>query len=216
MRQHSARTFLAAVVVLAATRVEAQSITPEQVDCFRNADNQVVKATAAGEPAGGSARLYFEWADHGAYYWVDLEHDGPGRYWAIPPKPESRNHEVSYYAVLLDPSGREVTRSAIHKAKVTSDCKVKLNPQQLGEAQNLTIGETAANQAKDRVLGFLCDGIITRVNPENVRRPDKDCRTCIVAWWMRKELLLPVIGAGAVGGITTIVLDHPEPSPSRP
>jgi hypothetical protein len=216
MRHWRARNFLTAVLVLAATRLQAQSITPEQVDCFRTADNQVVRATAAGEPAGGSARLYFQWAEHGAYYWVDLEHDGPGRYWATPPKPETRNHEIEYYATLLDASGHEIVRSSVRKAKVTSDCKPKLTPQQLGAAANLTIGETTKDQEKKRVLGFLCDGIVTRVNPEMIRRIDDICRTCVVAWWMRKDILIPVIGAAGAGTITSIVLDRPEPSPSRP
>lgn len=205
-----------ALVLAAGSRLTAQSISVEQVSCFKFADNQVVHATTAGEPGGASGRLYFQWSDHPDYYWVDLEHDGPGRYWATPPKPETRNKEVEYFAALLDAAGHQIARSPLLKTKVTSDCKPKLTPQQLGAAQNLVIGETSAKQTKNRVNGFLCDGIVTRVNPENVRRADETCRTCVVAWWMRKELLIPVIGAAGVGTVTSIAIDKPEPSPSRP
>jgi hypothetical protein len=207
-------------VVPGAASAQAPAITVEQVQCFRTGDNQVLKAVTRGEPAGATQRLYFQWSDHPYYYWVDFEHDvpgGPGRYWVTPPKPESRNHEIEYYGALLDGTGREVARSPLLKSKVTSDCQLKLTPQQLGAAQNLTIGETSAKQGKkDRVNGFLCDGIVTRVSIENVKRVDEICRTCVVAWWQRKELLIPVAGAAGVGSITSIVLDKPEPSSSRP
>lgn len=210
-------TVLGALLVLAAgTRLAAQSINVEQVSCFKSADNQVVRATTAGEPGGASGRLYFQWSDHPEYYWVDLEHDGPGRFWATPPKPETRNKEVEYYGALLDAAGHEIARSPVRKTKVTSDCQPKLTPQQVGAAQNLVIGETSTKQKDNRVLGFLCDGIVTRVNPENVRRIDDKCRTCVVAWWMRKELLIPVVGAAGIGTVTSIAIDKPEPSPSRP
>jgi hypothetical protein len=195
------------------------AISVEQLQCFRVGDNQVLHASTRGEPGGATSRLYFQWTEHPYYYWVDFEHDaaaGAGRYWVTPPKPESRNHMVEYYATLLDGSGRELARSALLKAKVTSDCQVKLNPQQLGAAQNLTIGETSTKQQKNRVNGFLCDGIVTRVNPDNVKRADETCRTCVVAWWQRKELLIPVAGAAGVGSITSIVLDKPEATSSRP
>jgi len=221
MRAHPVFTlavFLAAGLGggLGAGIAAAQSIKVDQAACFKFGDNQVVHASTAGEPAGSSARLYFQWRDHPAYYWVDFERDGPGRLWGIPPKPETRNGEIEYYGVLLDALGREITRSPAIVSKVTADCPVKLTPQQYGAAQNLTVGETSSNQPKNRVLGFLCDGIVTRVDTRNVKRADEICRTCVVAWWARKELLIPVIGAAAATGITTVVLDQPEPSPSRP
>src|SRR5258708_23113694 len=103
IRATRALTIFSALLVLAAgTRLAAQSISVEQVSCFKSADNQVVRATTAGEPGGASARLYFQWSDHPEYYWVDLEHDGPGRFWATPPKPQTRNKEVEDYGALLD------------------------------------------------------------------------------------------------------------------
>jgi hypothetical protein len=207
----------AAALALAASSLAAQtpSIKVEQVSCMRTGANQVVHATAAGEPAGGSARLYFRWMEHGDNYWVGLENDGAGRYWGTPPKPESRTSMVEYYGVLVDAGGAEVARSPKLTAKVNGDCKVQLNAQQLGEAANLTIGETSPNQERNKVMGFLCDGIVTRVNPQNVRRADETCRLCVVAWWSRPEILVPLVAATA-GGVGVIVGDHPESSPSRP
>jgi hypothetical protein len=229
MRASSVLALSAAVLLLAGgsltvprqavAQAPLPTITVEQVQCFRTGDNQVVNASTRGEPAGATQRLYFQWSDHPYYYWVDFEHDvagGPGRYWVTPPRPESRNHEVEYYGTLLDGAGREVARSAVLKSKVTSDCKIKLTLQQLGAAANLTIGETSTRQQNDRVNGFECYGVVTRVNTENVKRADEKCRTCVVAWWQRKELLIPVAGAAGVGAITAIVLDKPEATSSRP
>jgi len=209
-----ARHFWTAALLLVATQAQAQpSVMVEQVPCFRTEANQSVHATAAGEAPGGSTRLYFRWADHGGFYWVQMEHDGAGRYWAIPPKPEKRNQQVQYYGVLLDATGHEVARSTEHKSEVKGDCHVELTPEQRGVAQNLTVGETTADQSHGAVLGFLCDGIVTRVSAANLRRADDFCRSCVVAWWKRGEVLIPALAAG---GVTTIIVDQPEPSPSRP
>jgi hypothetical protein len=206
---------LGTLQLVAAGRASAQaSIAVEEVSCFRFGDNQVVHATASGEPPGGSARLYFQWTDHPAYYWVGMEPDGVGRYWVTPPKPETRNKMVEYYSALVDANGREVARSLLRKVKVTQDCRVQLTPQQLGAAQNLEVGETSRNQQHNKVQGFLCDGVVTRIDPDGVRRVDELCRACFVAWWSHKELLVPLVAAGTIG--TTILVDRPESSPSRP
>jgi hypothetical protein len=209
-----ARYFWTAAFLLMATEVQAQSsVTVEQAPCFRTAENQVVHGTTAGEAPGGSARLYFRWEERGGFYWVEMEHDGPGHYWALPPKPEKRNLQVQYYSTLLDAMGHEIARSAMRKVEVKGDCHVELTPQQRGVAQNLTVGETTADQSHGGVLGFLCEGIVTRVNASNIRRSDDFCRTCVIAWWKRGEVLIPALAAG---GVTTVIVDQPEPSPTRP
>jgi hypothetical protein len=210
----ASRSLFFLLLLAGGARVYAQSsVAVEPATCFRPDANQVVHATTRGELPGGSARLYFRWEERGGYYWVDMEHDGAGRYWAVPPKPEKRNQLVQYYGALMDASGREIARSQMQKSEVKADCHIELTPQQQGVAQNLTIGETTADQAHGGVMGFLCEGVVTRVNAQNIRRSDDFCRTCVIAWWKKTEILLPALAAA---GVTSVVVDQPEPSPSRP
>jgi len=213
MRAHS--LLAAAVLFAAASPVLAQGISLGEPSCLPVERNVVVHASATGEAPGGSARLYFRWKGHGEFYWVGLETEGGGRAWATPPKPRKQNDAVEEYAVLLDAAGREIARSETRTVPVTRDCRADLSPREHGFAQNLTIGETAANQQNKDVMGFLCDGIVTRVNPAGIRRADETCRTCVVAWWQKNEVLVPL---ATVGGVTTVTIieNRPEPSPSRP
>jgi hypothetical protein len=66
------------------------------------------------------------------------------------------------------------------------------------------------------VMGFLCDGIVTRISFDNIKRADETCRACVVALWTVKDVLVPLLAAGGVGGVTTIVVDRPPSSPSGP
>jgi hypothetical protein len=179
-------------------------------------DNGLVRATATGVAPGLLPRLFFRWMEHEDFYWVALEAELGGRFWATPPKPERRNDHIEYYAALVDPTGKVVARSPSQTVPVTADCKPQLGPKERGVAENLTVGETSPKQQGKKVLAFLCDGVVTRVNYAGVRRADEVCRACVVAWWQRKAVLLPAVIAGA--GVTTVVAGHPEPepSPSRP
>lgn len=185
-------------------------IVVEDVECIPNNDNGVVSATIPNVPSGAEARLYFRWDEHGPYYWVEMTTEGGNRWWATPPKPTDDNHQVEYYAGTVAADGTMIAQSEPILAPVTEDCDVELNPKERGMADNLVVGETTDEQMGDDVLGFLCDGIISRVGPDGVMRADSICRRCIIAWWDRPEALLPA--AAAIGGITTVV----EASPSRP
>jgi hypothetical protein len=196
----------------AAAAAAQPSISVEPTRCLPVTGNGIVRAAGAGEAAGGSARLYFRWRGHDEFFWVEMEPAGAGRYWGVPPKPERRNEEVEYYGALLDAAGREVARSEPQTTRVTGDCRVELSPQEEGVAANLTIGETAQHQEGKPVLGFLCEGIVTRVNFQGIRRADEVCRACVVAWFERKAVLLPATGVTGV----LIIDPEPEPSPSRP
>jgi hypothetical protein len=212
----SARTLLAAGLLLtgtiAAGTAGAQTITVEKTSCVPAEDNGLIR-TAISSPAPGlSPRLYFRWREHEDFYWVALEAEPGGRFWATPPKPEKRNDHIELYSALVDPTGKAVARSEAQSIPVTKDCKVQLDPKQRGVAENLTVGETAAQQQGKKVLAFLCDGVVTRVNYVGVRRADEVCRACVIAWWQRKAVLIPAV-AGVSG---VIVTDEPEPSPSRP
>jgi hypothetical protein len=212
MKIHS---LLTAGLLLAATAAGAQSmISVEAVDCLAPGDNQVIRATVTGERAGETPRLYFRWKERGAFYWVEMQREGPGKLWGIPPKPEKRNEMVEYYAVLLDATGRETARSMSKTAPVKDDCRIQLTRVQEGVAENLMVGETAAPQEGKEVLGFLCEGIVTRVNSQGIRRADEACRVCVVAWWQKRSVVVP-----AIAGVTGIIItddDGPEASPSRP
>jgi hypothetical protein len=205
---------LFAIALLLGSAVHAQSVSVERASCLPVEDNGLVKASVTGEAPGQSVRLYFRWKNNGggdkAFYWVAMEAEPGGRYWATPPKPEKRNTAVEYYGALVDAAGRVVARSATQVTPVTRDCRLQLSPKERGVAENLTIGETSPDQQGREVLAFLCDGVVTRINFAGLRRSDDVCRVCVVAWW-KKGALLP---AAALSGI--IVEEDPEPSPSRP
>lgn len=212
-----ASTLLLAGLLLASatTAARGQTITADKPSCMPMEDNGLVRATATGASPDLAARLYFRWREHEDFYWVPLEAEPGGRFWATPPKPERRNDHIEYYSALVDPSGKVVARSPMQNVPVTADCKVQLDPKQRGVAENLTVGETSPNQQGKKVLAFLCDGVVTRVNYAGLRRSDEVCRACVVAWWQRKAVLIPVALAGA--GVTIVDRQpSPEPSPSRP
>lgn len=206
---------LAAGLLLAgATAARAQSIAVEKPSCMPTEDNGLVRATMSSVSPGLAPRLYFRWQDHEDFYWVAMEAEPGGRFWATPPKPEMRNDHIELYSALVDPTGKAVARSEAQKIPVTKDCKVQLGPKERGVAENLTVGETSPQQQGKKVLAFLCDGVVTRVNYAGVRRSDEVCRACVIAWWQRKAVLIP-LAAGVIGGVITD-RQEPEPSPSRP
>lgn len=207
-----ASTLLAGLILAGAVAAQAQTVSVERPSCLPSEQNGVVRATVTGGGTGQSARLYFRWKDHEDFYWVAMEVELNGRFWAVPPKPEDRNEQVEYYGAIVDPAGKVVARSEPQIVKVTDDCRVELTPRERGVAENLTVGETSPKQQGKKVMAFLCDGVVTRINHAGVRRADEVCRACVVAWWQRKAVLFPA--AGVVGVIVTD--SDPEPSPSRP
>ena len=88
---------------------------------------------------------------------------------------------VEYFGAVFDPNGNLIARSpmTIGEVRSQSDCKVELTPAQLGESMNLVIGETASWQRGNPVFHWLCDGVVARVNPEGIKRPDETCRACV-------------------------------------
>ncbi|MEM1176815.1 MAG: hypothetical protein AAGM22_00595 [Acidobacteriota bacterium] len=128
------------------------------------------------------------------------------------------NEPAEYFTSVHDYNGDEIARSRTRVTEVKSNCRVDLTPEQLGEAENLTVGETAYWQRDESIFHWLCDGIVSRVDPTNVLRGDGICRACVVAWWKRKEILIPaIVGAGVVTGVVLLDDDDPDPiSPSSP
>lgn len=205
--------FAVGLLLAGTTAARAQSVSLEKPACMPMEENGVVRATGAISGPGQSLRLYFRWKEHEDFYWVAMEAEPGGKFWAVPPKPERRNDHIEIYGAVVDATGKAVARSESQMVKVTSDCKVQLSEKERGVAENLTVGETSPKQQGKKVLAFLCDGVVTRINSAGVRRADEVCRACVIAWWQRKGVLIPA-AAGIVGIVVTD--DGPEPSPSRP
>lgn len=124
------------------------------------------------------------------------------------------NEPSEYFATVNDFQGRRLARSHTKVVEVKEECRTDLTPQERGEAENLTVGETAYWQRGEEVFHWLCDGIVSRVDPNNVKRPDEYCRACIIAWWKRPTLMAPLAATGIVGIITSA--PPPPASPSTP
>ena len=214
MRAHVLLTFGLTIGLLwGSTAAQAQNLAVDQPSCVPNEQNGLVRATLNGNlPPGQPVRLYFRWNEYENFYWVAMEPEPAGRYWAIPPKPEDRNEQIEYYAALVDPAGKVMVRTDSKKVPVRDDCPVRLTPKERGVAENLTIGETTPDQQGKKVMGFLCDGVVTRINSDGVRRADDICRACVVAFW--PKTVVPMAAAGVVGVIVTD--EGPPVSPSRP
>lgn len=197
-----------------AAGAQTPAITVDKAACVPTEANGVINATIQPEIGGTAPRLYFRWDQHGAMYYVDLFAAGGGKYWGIPAKPEARTAEIEYYVAVVDPAGKTLGKSENLLSPVRDDCAVELTPKQIGVANNLTVGETVPAQQGRRVLGFLCDGVVTRVSYEGIMRPDEICRGCVVPFFAKEAYL----ATAAVGAATAIILEPPptEQSKSRP
>jgi len=200
---------------LAATAAAAQTpnVAVDPVSCLPQGENGVVWATIAPEVGGAQPRLYFRWDQDEDFYWVLMQASGQGRYWGVPPKPEDKNKAVEYYTAVVDPENRILAKSEMLTSPVRDDCTVDLDEQQHGVAENLTVGETTDEQKGEDVDGFLCDGVVSRIDPAGVLRGDERCRACVIAW-NRKAVLAPI--AAATGIIILGSTEDHVASPSQP
>lgn len=179
--------------------------------------NGRVLATVRGLAGGGVARVFFRWIDddhanfgddHRHFYYVDLVTNGESppppaqgtRFWTLLPKPEDRNERVEYYAELLDARGDTIARypeadGETINAPIEDDCRQPpLNEQEHGFRRALTVGEIDEHQENEEVHGFLCEGVVRRINFEGVPRADDRCNPCAVAWWIPLASVAPVFG----------------------
>ncbi|MDH3254986.1 MAG: hypothetical protein OEM62_08355 [Acidobacteriota bacterium] len=107
---------------------------------------------------------------------------------------ETQVHELAeYYVSTVDVNGRELARTPtlLVEVKDRDECRLGLDPFQVGQTRNLTVGEMTQAQHGHEVFHWLCDGIVSRVSFEGILREDEFCRACVVAGW------LPVVPAGA-------------------
>lgn len=128
------------------------------------------------------------------------------------------NEPAEYFAAVYDVTGERIARSETDVTLVQDDCEVDLTPQQEGESENLTIGETANWQRGENAFHWLCDGVVSRIDPYDVLREDEHCRACVIAWWKRPGLIVSVPTVACVGLCGGIFDDDPGPpiSPSAP
>ncbi|MCB1037074.1 MAG: hypothetical protein KDD47_24820, partial [Acidobacteria bacterium] len=92
------------------------------------------------------------------------------------------NEPTEYFGALYDAEGNRIARSAMKVVEVRESCEVELTDQQLGESENLTVGETAEWEKGEKVFHWLCDGVVTRIDPTRTLRSDEKCRACVIAW----------------------------------
>jgi len=91
---------------------------------------------------------------------------------------------IEFYAGLMDAAGKMLARSDIKVAPVSEECVISLNEEQKGESQNLIVGETAVWQSrgKKKLFHWQCAGVVTRIDPQGIRRADV-CRNRFIARW---------------------------------
>ncbi len=123
------------------------------------------------------------------------------------------NEPAEYYVSVHDAEGRQLARSMTRVTEVRKNCRPDLSERERGEAENLTVGETAHWQRDEPVFHWLCDGIVSRIDPANVLRGDGICRACVIAWWKKKQLLLTT---ALVPPLTGVVISKDPPLPASP
>ncbi len=204
--------FFLGQLLTAVAFAQAPTAMVDKTECLPFEANGVITAKVSPEVAGTSVRLYFRWQDHADFYYVTMNAKGGGRFWAVLPKAERRNESVERYVAVVTAEGKELARSEMSKIEVKGDCRTLLTEKERGQSENLVIGHTVPAQERRQVLGFLCDGIVSRIDWKGVLRTDDVCRTCVIALWQKRAVYGPVLG------VTGIVItdDDPEPSPSRP
>jgi len=125
------------------------------------------------------------------------------------------NEPAEYFVAIYSSTGERVARSDMFVSIVEPDedeCLVPSTPHQLGEQANMTVGETAFWQYGKLPFHWECTGIVTRKDPQGIKRGDESCRACVIALlpgW------IPVAGAAAAI-VAGEVADDAVVSPSEP
>ncbi|RMH17047.1 MAG: hypothetical protein D6696_16695 [Acidobacteria bacterium] len=128
------------------------------------------------------------------------------------------NEPAEYFAAVVDGQGRMLARSAVRVTEVLppEECEVTFTPQQDGERENLTVGESGDWQRGKEVFHWLCDGVVTRIDPYLVKRGDEVCRACVIAWQQKQDLLLPKFVPPLIAIPPLVVITETSPTPVSP
>jgi len=206
---------VATALGLATTPAVAQMFTLTTPDCASARGNSVINVSITPETGWSSVRTYFRKAGTLEFYYVEMRSAGGGKYWAALPRPEDSTTSVELQTAVRDAEGRE-TRTPFQKVPVTTSCSLSLTPEQDGYAQNLVVGETVPSQAGQGIAGFVCEGVISRIDARGNLKPDDSCRGILMAEGAaaaedrRKVLPLILLGAGGVA-----LVNHKDPPRPR-
>ena len=215
--------------LLLATSLTAQPQEPGDLDvdlqlevnvrelaCLPRAEMSVLYATI--DPPAEAVVLYafFRQEELEDYYYKTMHRESPDTFWAILPRPEHDNPSVEYYVTAEDLAGNVLGQSYLHVSPVLpeDECPVVFTPDQEEVRNRLRVGETTEEQEGETVWGFMCPGIIERIDVEGEVRRDEICDP-LIAWWTKREFLL---GAGITGlGISgVIIIDDRDPEEVSP
>ena len=212
----TARLVVAALVLGAAVAQAAvPAMTPGVPSCLAKDGNSLVSLRVVPEIGWSSVRVYFRKSGSPDFYYLEMRSDGNGQYWAVLPRPENGTTLADIQFAVRDVDGVE-TRSPLQQVSVTSDCTSSLSPGQESFARNLVVGETAAPQAGEALLGWQCTGVVSRIGVSGQMRYDDTCRSQVIAAALGSEanhrlglwLPLAAVGGGVVGGVIVHHNDH--------
>jgi hypothetical protein len=110
-----------------------------------------------------------------------MQYRGRNRQWLEDWLEQQSDEAAEVFAALVDADGRMLERSEVQLVPVRhpDQCTVTMDPVQAGEANNLTVGETDPIQADRELFHWQCDGVVTRMSPEEILKADTACRGCV-------------------------------------
>lgn len=158
----------------------APTITTVPPSCVPAGGNALVEATITPTTGWSSVRVYFRRAGTSDFYFLEMRSAGNGKYWAVIPRPEQGTTSVDLQIAVRDADGKEF-RGPLQSAAVTTTCTPTLTSEQAKYAQNLVVGETMMGQRDASVFGFLCYGIISRIDAAGAIHSDDYCRKAVIA-----------------------------------
>lgn len=217
--------FVATILGSVGVSAQEPQLTVTPPTCVAPGLSSVVSVALQPETGWSEVRAYFRAAGTPDYYYVVLRNEGSGQYWATLPLPQTDTSAVELYVSAVDAEGvaHDGEPVTVQTAPV---CTAALTPAQTSYSQNLVVGETAASQSGQRVAGFLCDGIVSRIIPTGEVRTDAVCRGEALAKAAegageasdKQGILVPVAVIGAMGAGVVILSDRDEQpvSPSTP
>ena len=109
--------------------------------------------------------------------WMQIR--GRDRSWLEEWLGEQTHEAAEMMAAVFDVDGSLIERSEQHLVEVRgSGCRTELTTVEIGESQNIQLGETSVRQNGHKPYHWQCDGLLNRVNVEGIIEADL-CRGCV-------------------------------------